>query len=358
MSERDRRIVQAMMSEADDCHVVDPETGAEVAPRPSGSADLVAAYLAGLGAGSRRSQASALRTAIAASAGMATSEVEPEALQAFPWHELTAAHVAAMRAALEGRFAPATCNRALAAVRGVLRACWRLGVLSRDEYARAVDVPPVRGSRLPAGRDLAPGEIAALMQACAADPGPAGVRDAALLALALTCGLRVAEASALDLADLDPETGRLIIRGKGGKERAAWVLNGAAAAAADWLEIRGLEPGPLFSRIRKGGALVLARISPTSLERMLTKRARQAGVAPFSWHDLRRTVAGDLLDAGADLAIVQRILGHADPRTTARYDRRPAAVQREATARLHVPYTRRGRGAGPTGRGEGGEVAV
>ena len=75
----------------------------------------------------------------------------------------------------------------------------------------------------------------------------------------------------------------------------------------------------------------------------LSKRAEQAGIAAFTWHDIRRTAAGDLLDVGADIVTVQRLLGHANPRTTARYDRRPEEAKRQAVAKLHVPY-RRGKG--------------
>ena len=301
----------------------------------------VAAYLAGLGAGSRRGQESALRAALAAVSGRETGEIAREEVGLFPWHQLTAAHVAAMRAALEGRHTPAYANKVLSAIRGVLRSAWRLGLLTRDEYARAADVPPVRGQTLPAGRDLSAGEIGALMRACGEDRGPAGVRDAALIALGVTCGLRIAEASGLDLADYDLEDGRLVVRGKGHKERTAFAVNGAKDALDDWLSLRRGLPGSLFYRVRKGGAIVAGRVSPTSFQRMLAKRAEEAGIAPFTWHDMRRTAAGDLLDVGTDLVTVQKLLGHADPRTTARYDRRPEETKRQAVAKLHVPYRRR-----------------
>jgi site-specific recombinase XerD len=67
--------------------------------------------------------------------------------------------------------------------------------------------------------------------------------------------------------------------------------------------------------------------------------AERAGVAAFSPHDCRRSLAGDLLDAGVDLATVQAMLGHASPATTARYDRRGERAVRQASERVHVPYT-------------------
>src|SRR5690242_11744363 len=112
-------------------------------------------------------------------------------------------HVAAVRAQLAARYKFTTCNKMLSALRGVLKACWRLGLMSGEDYQLARSVEAVTGTSLPAGREITAGERAALLDVCYADPTPLGRRDAALFALLYGCGLRRAEVAALDVADYD-----------------------------------------------------------------------------------------------------------------------------------------------------------
>jgi site-specific recombinase XerD len=128
--------------------------------------------------------------------------------------------------------------------------------------------------------------------------------------------------------------------GKGRKDRTTY-LDGGAAAIADWLAVRGANIGPLLCPVNKAGTITIRRLSDQAVLGALQKRARQATVKAFSPHDLRRTFISDLLDAGADIATVQRMAGHASPETTSRYDRRGEATKRRAASLLHLAYESR-----------------
>ena len=262
-----------------------------------------------------------------------------------PWHALRAAHVDALRAALLARpgrnglpAAPASVNKALSAVRGVLKAAWRMGMIDTDSYHRAIDVPNVRGSRLPPGRALETAEQRALFAACTG--AAAGARDAVAFALMFGAGLRRAEAVSVQLADYDADTGAITVNGKGNKQRLVYATNGGKDAIDYWLSLRGLHPGPLLNPIKKSGEILPGGMSTQALMKRLTVRAKQANIKHCSPHDLRRTFVSELLEAGADISAVQQLAGHASPVTTARYDRRGEATKRRAAGMLHVPFKR------------------
>jgi integrase len=317
--------------------VASPAAGAGVlvvAAPPRADRHPAAVYLARLSRGSRRTMRGWLETVAAlVSGGRATAET-------LDWAALRYQHTAAVRAALAERYAPATANGCLAGLRGVLKECWRLGLLGAEDLQRACDLAPVRGERLPKGRAIAPGELLALMATCADPSRLIDVRDAAVLGVLYGAGVRRAELVALDVADFEPEAGALTVRsGKGNKARLTYAEGGARTALLDWLAVRGGAPGPLFCRIRKGDRLTHLRLTPQAVLHVVRTRVEAARVAPASPHDFRRTFISDLLDAGADIAAVQQLAGHANVQTTARYDRRGERAKRKAASLLHVPQS-------------------
>jgi site-specific recombinase XerD len=261
---------------------------------------------------------------------------------ALDWTAMRYPHTAALRAILAEKMAPASVNLFLAALRGVLKECWRLGYTSADDFQRAADLPPVRGTSLPPGRALSMGELRILFDHCAEDTRPAGARDAAMLAVLYGAGLRRSELVSLDLADFNPETTEIRVRrGKGRKARMCYAPAGCVLAVKQWLEFRGTDHGPLFCPINRGGRITLRRLTDQAVMYVLMQRGQSCKVEHFSPHDLRRTFIGDLLDAGADISTVQQMAGHANVQTTARYDRRGEATRKKAAELLHVPVYRR-----------------
>ena len=159
--------------------------------------------------------------------------------------------------------------------------------------------------------------------------------------LGILCGAgpRRTELVNLDLGDYEPLTGALVVRaGKGNKDRRLFPAHGSGQALGEWLAVRGELPGPLFVPISKRGRLLARRLTDKAVTWILSVRAVQAGVAAFSPHDLRRTFISTLLDAGADLATVADLAGHANIATTAKYDRRGEAAKRKAAALLSIPF--------------------
>ena len=289
-----------------------------------------AAYLASLSTtASRRGQTTALR--------MIAQAIGAPDWQSINWHTLSAANARAIMAHIEG--APATRNKVLSALKGIARMSAEIGVISHETRAAIEGIRGDRGSRQPAGRDVDAGEIGALRGVCESDPTPAGARDGALIALMRATGMRRAEVCALRLADVDIERGALRVVGKGNKERAVYIANGSQRALRDWLDVRGDAGTFVFIQIGKSGRMHTSEgLTPQAINIALDKRIESAGIAGLTPHDLRRTLAGDLLDNGADIATVARLLGHSSVTTTQRYDRRDNRAVQRAAASVSVPY--------------------
>jgi len=302
--------------------------------RPDPSRSPAAVYLASLPSPhSRRT----MRACLASMARLLTGQPDADPL-ATPWERLTYAHTAALRARLIEQLAPATVNKHLAALRGTLTECRRLGLMSADAAAAAGDLKPVKGAGLPRGRMLAPGEQAALMRACA-DGTPMGARDAALFAVLLGCGLRRAEAVALNVGDL-ADGGVLVQLGKGRKARRVPMPSGTRQAVAAWLAVRGeaAADAPLITSLDRRPSQRGGRISDQAVLHILLRRAALVGVVNLSPHDFRRTYISQLLDADTDIATAKQLAGHASVETTARYDRRGEHARQRAAEKIHVPY--------------------
>jgi integrase/recombinase XerD len=232
----------------------------------------------------------------------------------------TAEDVEAYFAALGARgLSPSTAARRRAAMRQfyrfVLGEGWR-----QDDPSRRVDAPK-KGRPLP--KVLSREEVSALIAAAGARDGAQGLRLNCMVELIYASGLRVSELLGLTLQAVARDPAYLMVRGKGGKERLAPLNDAARTAVKAYLEVRpifvpkGSKTSPwLFPSRGKEGRLTARRFA-----QLLDEAAAAAGIDPVrvSPHVLRHAFATHLLEGGADLRVVQTLLGHADISTTQIY---------------------------------------
>ena len=223
--------------------------------------------------------------------------------------------------------------RTLVAVRGFHKFAVADG-LARNDPAAAVK-PPAPAKRLP--KALPFSDVEAILEAAGAPGTPLALRDRALLEVLYGTGARISEAVGLDLDDLDPVDATVLLRGKGAKERlvpiGSYALDAVDAyltRARPGLVTAGKGTPALFLNSRGG------RLSRQSAWAVLAKAADRAGVtAAVSPHTLRHSFATHLLDGGADVRVVQELLGHASVATTQIYTLVTVDNLREVFATAH-----------------------
>ena len=232
---------------------------------------------------------------------------------------------------IEIGYVRASVSRKLSALRTFYRFLLDREIVSIDSTGR-VSAPRLE-RRLPTA--VAPEDIDRFL----AGPNPerpAGARDRALLELLYAAGLRVSEAASLEVADVDLAAREVRVTGKGSKMRIALLGRRAEVALRTYL--RGVRPA--WAGRRSGTALFLnrygGRLSVRSIQSMVKRYALKAGLDPtFHTHSLRHSFATHLLDGGADLRVVQDLLGHASPSTTQIYTHVSLARARDVYLSAH-----------------------
>lgn len=259
-------------------------------------------------------------------------------LHSFPWISLHYQHVSALRSRLSEIYSPARANTCLAAIRGVMKEAWMLGLILAEDYQKIRSVPAIKGERLPKGRALAGGEIKALFNNSTSNDNILSKRDTAILAVLYGCGLRRSEIVALNVEDYDPIHQSIHVKaGKGNKDRLVYTGSGVQVAIGRWLKVRANSSDAMFTRILKGDHLTNQRLSDQAVKLILHRHAQSSGVATCSPHDMRRTFISDLLDNGVDINTVSKLAGHSNITTTARYDKRGEVAKKKAVDLLHIP---------------------
>ncbi|WP_430866816.1 site-specific tyrosine recombinase XerD [Demequina aurantiaca] len=229
---------------------------------------------------------------------------------------------------------PASASRTIVAVRGLHRFAlmeqWVVSDVSVEVKPRAIP------KRLP--KAISTSQVAAILDVAASGDGVAPLRDAALLELVYATGARISEAVGLDVDDLvlEPGAESVLLRGKGRKERVVPVGSFAARRVEAYL-VRGRAT---FASKGAGTSAVFlntrgSRLSRQSAWAILKDAAERAGVDDVSPHTLRHSFATHLLTGGADVRVVQELLGHASVTTTQIYTMVTQDTLREVYAASH-----------------------
>jgi integrase/recombinase XerC len=227
-------------------------------------------------------------------------------------------------------YAKASIARRLAEVRSFFKFLEREGKIASNPL-RAMASPKTE-KRLPVF--LSVQETVALLSA--PSPTPLGLRDRAILEMLYASGMRVSELVGLDLDSLSPTQGEALVFGKGSKERIVLVGKPALRALDVYRrEARGKLLGDEKSKalfVNRDGGRLTARSVQRMLERVATEAGLESHVTP---HTLRHTFATHMLDGGADLRVVQELLGHASLSTTQIYTHVSQSQARKVYLRTH-----------------------
>jgi integrase len=291
-------------------------------PRPSKWLDAdrtlakspAAAYLASVGPGSRRTVQQAL-TKLAAL--VAAADADPVKIR---WEAMRRPDTVRLRTELKGAYAPATANKILSVLRGVLRAARDLGAMKEADFQAAASLEQIKPSKPQPARPVTRERVATLFESCATEGNAAGSRDAAMLAIFLASGMRRAEAAALDAGDYDPAKGTLHIRGERPEyDRLVRLPTPARRVLAAWLTIRGTEPGPLLTPVDKSGLIKFRRMTDQAIYDIFGRIVERAGARDITLRDLRSAYVVGLIRSGKTVEEVQYLVGHASWFTTATY---------------------------------------
>ena len=266
--------------------------------------------------------------------------VEDVTIDEFPWHQLQPGHITALVAALRADgYAPNTSSLYVNAIRGVMNQAWQQSLITQDHLLKIRAVKAGGGTRLSKGRNLRRTLTRELMDVCAADPRPQGLRDAAIIAILYGSGMRKSESVNLELSQINVAERSLQVMGKGNKELIKFAPAWAFEKPEAWLAFRrahlpeGVDDDDfLFNRIRRGNHITRERITKHAIYYIAKQRGKQVGVNIMP-HDFRRSFITRVIEE-YDVSIAQKLAHHANIATTVSYDMRDDNERRNATDRF------------------------
>lgn len=218
---------------------------------------------------------------------------------------------------------PASQNFTLRILKGLCTEAYLNGLLAENRLEAIRNIRNVRGIRQTSRTVPTMNDVSAIIADCEKD-GMIGIRDAAIFAVAVGCGLRRTEIVNLRMRDIDFEKHELRIIGKGNKERIIFFSESVSSKLDAWDKLRGNDGSAYFfvPVLASGRLLTSRRMNDETVYQMMRRRSMEALNRVVSPHDMRRSFASTLLDANVDLNTVRIALGHSDIRTTQIYDRR------------------------------------
>lgn len=283
-------------------------------------------YLAGL---LEESSQQTMYQSLAPIAQLLAPGIPPDRVQ---WEMIRFQEIDLIRSQLAKSYKPATVNRMLAALRGVMKACLRLRLIDIDDYS-SLEIKNVKGTTLPPGRVLSHEELEKLIYQN--DHRTKEIRDSAICGILYITGMRRQELVNLTVDDYQ-DNSLQIIRGKGRKDRIVYINDEIDLLIQRWLKVRSNKPGPLFLGVNKGGKIVPGKLTTQTVYHLLKDRQDKAGIKHLSPHDLRRTCITHLLEAKVNLSTVSEIAGHAQIQTTMRYNRESELSKQNAVNQLKI----------------------
>lgn len=247
-----------------------------------------------------------------------------------PWHTVTSVTVLALCEQIRDKKLirkAKTANRYLSVTKGIMREVYLAGQISPEEYERIKGIRGRFGSNKTKGRALSEAETRQLLQLVKQDQSIYGIRDTAIIAIYIACGIRRSELLNLTLKDFNFRKNNFTIIAKGKKEIEVPMPPMVLVYINRWIDyFRGDEPGPLFNPIHKSNEQPmrmptgeLAKISPRALNNMITRRLVKYDIEHASPHDFRRTFTVRRFNKGENIKTLQNLLGHQSVATTAIY---------------------------------------
>ncbi len=242
----------------------------------------------------------------------------------YDWQALRSEDVDELKKRLMQKgLSPSTISMTMSGIRQVMKVAHGMKLVSADELIRiqTKSIVKKKNREVPYGRTLTLKEVRTLFQTCDSD-SCINIRDRAILALLFYCGLERFEITGLELCSVNFIGKRLQISGRGGRQREL-SLNGEVLTSLEkWINVRGYHPGCLFCPITRWGNLKRNRISDQAIYDIFKGRCLKANLQNCTVSDAKRTFAARLFDDSNDALLVQYFMGHADLKSSVRYDRR------------------------------------